>query len=372
VAIEDGTVKYKGEIPIGVYVDEVRDLPPAVAQRLGMLRMRAWLFRMAVTKADEPGVSPYTVSFSALPHSRNEFFRTRLRRLSHRSAAEVNRALVTTLATVADSPDPEQRLQEALDRLAFVPFQAANKRAPTLGAWMVFPSRSDLFGRPRFEPDRNYTIGLCREPDLCRELLREDPIVQDHLMATADGTLFLGLPPKGSGTKGPIARPLSPAAVEKRWMALELAIDLALAGRVSARIPPHPSPRSLVARQVVLIYRDILLRWTKREPERYGTAEDGAPDPALSLEPVPDEQDRIDGVKSKLESLGEAAAIQGLSQRVADLEAGNEDMVRLILACPEEWTLPRSLIGYLEASLPHLENESELCPMVLSRLGTAG
>lgn len=371
VGIEDGCVVYQREVPLAVYAAEVRELPSIVSERLGMPRMHAWFFRTLPSERGTPEIDDdYTVSFSALPHLQNRFFRARLRRLNHHRAAEVNRQLSDALAAVTSHTDPEQRLQTALDQLSFAPFQAHSSRyGKTYGAWMVYPSCSDLLGQSRFDPHRNYTVGLCGNAEECRAQLHGDPIIQQHVKDTFDGSIFLDLPLGGSRVKGPIARPLSEEATSKSPRALDLAIDLALAGLASRSIIATASKSKpvRVARQVALIYRDILYRWTKRNPPRDAATCDYGPQTST----IPDEWDRVDTLRPKVEAHGEEKAIPGLSARLTETDPGDEEMIRLILACPDEWSLTSDLVTFLRESLPLLDKRSVLHLMVGKKLGVS-
>jgi len=177
---------------------------------------------------------------------------------------------VAALTSVADTADPEQRLQTALDTMSFVPFVHDQT---WYSAWMVYPSRSDDLGAARFDSERNYTVGVCLDPKTCKGFLDIDPLVERDREDTTEGKVLFGYPSarlRPRGRRGPVQRPLSPEAFEKRNIAMNLAIELSLAGLVHDDLfDATPEVPRWVARQTVMIYREILYRWSQKTREAY-------------------------------------------------------------------------------------------------------
>jgi len=359
----NGRVVYGEEVPIGVFASEVRELPAEVKSTLGVPRLHAWLFLTDVERRQTgDALSGATVSFCALPYSQNRFATMTLRRTSHRSSSEIGRRLSEAVQAAAPSDDPEQRLQAALDALSFVPFV---QRKDVVGSWMLYPTRSELLGVGRFDEERNYTVGLCREFQRCRELLAIDPHVEWLRELTRTDRLLKERPHAAQQKKGPVARRVSAIAHEQMNLTMDLAIRLALAGvvdgeRLYGRSVGSDRP---VALQVAPIYEDIMYEWSRR-PEPIEP-----PPTPTQVGPPDDVLEQLARLRTQLEGIGEDATLRGYESNIGEWDPADPSYARLLLACPEPWALSAPIRAFMRRCLARLSPESIEHVLLRRRLG---
>lgn len=363
VEVREGNVVYGREVPVAVYASEVRELPVPVAENLRLRRLHAWLF-LARHGAAGAGTdaTEWTLSFAALPYSQNRFFTTRLRRVTHRRVDEIAHTIVKGLNASQESNDPEQRLQDVLQSQTFVPFTHARQMA---GAWMICPSHSpELARKPRFDRQQDYTLGICHHPNDCIGFLSQDLRVQHLLDLTDANRLFSHLPNADQRKKGPVARNVSRVAIDKKNEVMQLAMQLALAGVVDGDTEEERRSREgrHVVRQVEQIYRGIMYEWSRKDEPPGGALPAEQPPPAL-------DDEVFESLRATLSRIGGSTAIPRLVAKIADLsDRVDADHLLWIVACPEDWALPKPLVEVLQQSLSELDRSDPLYARVVERL----
>jgi hypothetical protein len=342
---------YADEVSLAVYSGEFRDLPRSLATKLNLRTVRGWLFAVTEQNAEKrKALQGSTLHFSALPHSRNQFFNGSLKPSNHKDKDRVYGRVAKALDETPAELLADEKLAVAFRQLPFCPFFEDSKG---VACWMVMTDAEPSVKQHPFSQDGEYCLGITERADDLTRLLT-DPFLETQLSKTRDGTIF-SLYPAGKvrieqnkinevhgirPMKGPVFRYVTDNAVQASENLMTAACRGALAGLSQEELGLGGD--RLVSHRAAIIYQRLLYAHVKRVGgDAVLSQTTGAQSEQADPNWADDAVNHRDDIRVQFEALGNTEAEKVISvfignyeenQQIDDYDA--EHVVQAVLAFP--------------------------------------